>query len=48
MSHTHAQNVVHVVFGTKERRTTLPEKLQPGLWAYVAEICRGTSARLAQ
>lgn len=39
MSHTYAQNVVHVVFSTKERCKTIPKDLQPRLWAYVAGIC---------
>jgi len=40
MSHTYAQNVIHVVFSTKERRTSLPAEFRPKLWAYVAGICK--------
>jgi putative transposase len=39
MSHTYAQNVVHVVFGTKDRRKAIPQGLQPRMWAYAAGIC---------
>jgi len=40
MSHTHAQNVIHVVFSTKDRRKTISNELQPRMWAYVAGICK--------
>lgn len=40
MSHTYAQNVVHVVFSTKERSKAIHKQLQPRLWAYVAGICK--------
>src|SRR5258708_22523917 len=40
MSHTYAQNVIHVVFSTKERRTSIPAEFRPKLWAYVAGICK--------
>jgi REP element-mobilizing transposase RayT len=40
MSHTYAQDVVHIVFSTKERRKGIPEELQPRLWAHVAGICK--------
>lgn len=40
MSHTYGQNVVHVVFGTKDRRKTIPAEFQPKLWAYAARICK--------
>lgn len=40
MSHTYAQNVVHVVFSTKNRRKEIPEDLQPRLWAYAAAVCK--------
>ena len=39
MSHTYAQNVVHVVFSTKGRRKAIPAKFQSRLWAYAAGIC---------
>jgi hypothetical protein len=38
MSHTYAQNVIHVVFSTKERRKVIPAEFQPRLWAYVAGV----------
>jgi putative transposase len=40
MSHTYVQNVVHVVFSTKERRKTISKDFQPRMWAYVAGICK--------
>jgi REP element-mobilizing transposase RayT len=40
MPHTSTHNYLHVVFGTKERRSSIPELLQPRLWAYMAGICR--------
>jgi putative transposase len=40
MSHTYSQNVVHVVFSTKERRKTIPGDLQPRMRAYVAGTCQ--------
>ena len=40
MSHTYAQNVVHVVFSTKDRRKAIDHEFQPQLWAYVTGICR--------
>jgi REP-associated tyrosine transposase len=40
MSHTYAQNVIHVVFSTKDRRKTISAEFQPRLWAYSAGICK--------
>ena len=40
MSHTYAQNTVHVIFSTKNRRKIIPKDLQPKMWAYMAGICR--------
>ena len=40
MSHTYAQNVLHVVFSTKDRRKTIFAEFQPKLWAYSASICK--------
>jgi REP element-mobilizing transposase RayT len=30
----------HVVFATKDRRNTMPEKLQPRMWSYMGGIAR--------
>jgi REP element-mobilizing transposase RayT len=38
MAQTYAQNVVHVVFSTKDRRSTIPPEFRPRLWAYVGGI----------
>ena len=40
MSHTYVQNLVHVVFSTKERQKVIPKKSQSRLWAYLAGICK--------
>jgi putative transposase len=40
MSHSYAQNIVHLVFSTKERRKLISAELRPALWAYVAGICK--------
>ena len=40
MSHTYAQNVVHVVFSTKGRHKAIEGEFRPKLWAYVSGICR--------
>jgi REP element-mobilizing transposase RayT len=40
MSHTYAQNVVHVVFSTKGRRKTIDSEFRPKLWSYITGICR--------
>jgi REP element-mobilizing transposase RayT len=40
MSHTYAQNVIHVVFSTKERCKAISAEFQPKVWAYAAGICK--------
>jgi len=40
MSHTYAQNIIHVVFSTKERGKTIAADFQPKIWAYSAGICK--------
>jgi len=40
MSHTYAQNVLHVVFSTKDRQKTISPEFQARLWAYVAGVCQ--------
>jgi len=40
MPHTYSQNVIHIVFSTKDRRKTISKELQPRIWAYVAGICK--------
>ncbi len=46
MSHTYVQNVIHVVFSTKDRRKTISPEFQPRLWAYVAGICKKLGAHV--
>ena len=43
MSHTYAQNVIHVVFSTKDRRKSISPEFQPRLWAYAAGICKNSA-----
>lgn len=40
MSHTYAQNTIHLVFSTKGRRKLISPEFQPKLWAYAAGICK--------
>ncbi len=40
MSHSYVQNIVHLVFSTKDRRKLIPSEFQPELWAYVVGICK--------
>jgi putative transposase len=40
MSHTYSQNVLHVIFSTKDRQKTISTDLQPRLWTYVAGVCK--------
>ncbi|OLD58218.1 MAG: hypothetical protein AUI33_17850 [Ignavibacteria bacterium 13_1_40CM_2_61_4] len=40
MSHTYAQNMIHVVFSTKDRRKSISLEFQPKMWAYSAAICK--------
>src|SRR5271170_2893893 len=40
MPHTYAQNTVHIIFSTKDRRKSIPKEFQSALWAYIAGICK--------
>jgi putative transposase len=40
MSHSYAQNHVHLVFSTKNREKFLTRDILPRLWAYTAAVCR--------
>jgi len=40
LSHTYVQNVVHVVFSTKERRKLIASEMKERLWSYAAGICK--------
>ena len=46
MSHTYAQNTVHVVFSTKDRAATITPEFQLQLWAYTAGICKALGVRV--
>lgn len=40
MSHSYAQNHVHLVFSTKNREKFLERNFLPRLWSYTAGICK--------
>ncbi len=40
LSHSYAQNHIHLVFSTKNRQKLIPKNLQPRLWSYTAAICK--------
>jgi len=40
MSHSYAQNHIHLVFSTKDRQKLIARTLQKKLWAYMAGICK--------
>jgi len=40
MRHTHVSIRIHYVFSTKERRASIPEEIQPRLWAFIGGIAR--------
>lgn len=40
MSHSYAQNHIHLVFSTKNREKLLPRNFLPRLWAHTAAICK--------
>jgi putative transposase len=40
MPHSHAENLVHVVFSTKDRGKIISPDLRPKMWSYLAGICK--------
>jgi hypothetical protein len=42
MSHSYSQNIIHLVFSTKNRRKTIPKQMQARLWAYMRQFARRT------
>ena len=40
MSHSYAQNHIHLVFSTKNREKILARDFLPRLWSYAAAICK--------
>ena len=40
MPHSYSQNIVHIIFSTKNRRKIIPKEFQPTLWAYIAGVCK--------
>jgi len=46
MPHSYAQNYLHAVFSTKERRRIISPETQPKLWAYLAEIGRNNGLQI--
>ena len=45
MPHTYVSALIHAVFSTKNRRKTIPEDVQPLLWAYLGGIARKNGFR---
>jgi REP element-mobilizing transposase RayT len=40
MAHTYVQNLVHIVFSTKERRGLISKETQARLWGYITGVCK--------
>jgi len=40
MAHTYVQNLIHLVFSTKERRKLISKERQARLWKYMVGICK--------
>jgi REP element-mobilizing transposase RayT len=40
MAHTYVQNLLHLVFSTKERRKIISKNSQSRLWGYLAGVCK--------
>jgi putative transposase len=38
MAHSYPNILVHCVFSTRERQSSIPDELQPSLWKYIAGI----------
>ena len=43
MSHTYVQNLLHVVFSTKDRKKLIAPESQARLWAFLAGVCKRES-----
>ena len=46
MSHTYAENVIHVVFSTKDRRGLMSCEFRPRMWAYATGVCKKFDIRV--
>lgn len=40
MPHSYAENVLHIVFSTKDREKLIPPQHRPKMWSYLAGICK--------
>jgi putative transposase len=40
MPHTYAQDTLHIIFATKDRRQSIPKEFQSSLWSYIVGICK--------
>jgi putative transposase len=40
LPHSYAQNTIHLVFSTKDRRKTIGKDMQRRLWPYISAICK--------
>lgn len=46
MAHSHSNNLVHVVFSTKDRQKIIPRAKLPDLWAYFGGIAKNNEIPL--
>ena len=46
MVHTHVSCRLHIIFSTKDRMRSIPEKIQQRLWQYIAGICRNLDLKV--
>jgi REP element-mobilizing transposase RayT len=44
MAHSFSNELVHVIFGTKDRRPTITPDIRPRLWAYIGGIVQELGA----
>ncbi|SRR5579884_3746415 len=40
MPHSYAQNTIHLIFSTKNRRKAIAQEMQHRLWPYISAICQ--------
>src|SRR6266446_2694184 len=40
MSHTYSQNLILIVFSTKDRQKSMSREFGPRMWAYAAGVCK--------
>ena len=45
MPHTYVSAFIHYIFSTKNRRHSIPPRVQPDLWAYIGGIARANATK---